>query len=193
MLDVILSYMPYALVSTSTPGPNNLMSLYSVSSEGWAGGLKLISGIFTGCVSLMLTVLFFCHQLNEYVPEVANYLKYVGATYIVWLAVRIATSKPGTSLERDINFKSGFILAITNIKMLLYFITLFTVYILPSGASLYELSIHGTLIISLSAANWFIWGAVGGLLHKIITQYYRPFNISMGIILLWCAVRIIIN
>ncbi|MBQ7561861.1 MAG: LysE family transporter [Synergistaceae bacterium] len=193
MLEVILSYMPYALVSTSTPGPNNLMCLYSVSSGGWAGGLRLISGIFTGCTSLMLLVLFFCHQLNQYVPEVVNYLKYVGAAYIVWLAIRIAISKPGANQTRDINFKSGLILAFTNIKMLLYFITIFTAYIIPSGAGLYEFFVHGTIILSISAANWFIWGAAGSLLHKIITRYYRPFNISMGIILLWCAVRIVMS
>ena len=38
MLNVILSYLPYALITTFTPGPNNLMSLYAVSSYGWRKG-----------------------------------------------------------------------------------------------------------------------------------------------------------
>ena len=191
MLDVILEYLPYALVTTTTPGPNNLMCLYSVSSEGWSGGRKLISGIFTGCVILLISSILFCHQLNEYVPELVKYLKYVGAIYIIWLALRIAASKPGKSQERAVNFKSGLLLALTNIKMLLYFITIFTVYIIPSGANLYYLFAHGLIILIISVLTWLTWGAAGSLLQRVIAKYYRPFNILMGIILLWCAVKIV--
>ena len=193
MLNVILAYLPYALVTTFTPGPNNIMCLYSVSSEGWTGGRKLISGIFTGCTLLLTLTILFCHQLNQYVPGLVNYLKYIGAVYIAWLAFRIAMSKPGTSQERAINFKSGFLLAITNIKMLLYFITIFTVYIIPYSSGLNNLFIHGLFILIISLSAWLTWGAAGSLLQKVIMQYYRPFNILMGIILLWCAVRIVIN
>ncbi len=122
-----------------------------------------------------------------------NYLKYIGAAYIAWLAFRIAMSRPGTSQERAINFKSGFLLAITNIKMLLYFITIFTVYIIPYSSGLNNLFIHGLFILIISLSAWLTWGAAGSLLQKVIMQYYRPFNILMGIILLWCAVRIVIN
>ena len=191
MLDVILEYLPYALVTTTTPGPNNLMCLYAVSSEGWSGGRKLISGIFTGCTTLLISSILFCHQLNEYVPGLVKYLKYVGAAYIIWLALRIATSKPGKSQERAITFKSGLLLALTNTKMLLYFITIFTVYIIPSGANLYNLFVHGLIILSISVLTWFTWGAAGSLLQRVIAKYYRPFNILMGIILLWCAVKIV--
>ena len=52
MLDVILSYLPYALITTFTPGPNNLMSLYSVSSAGWKKGSRVILGIFAGVLRI---------------------------------------------------------------------------------------------------------------------------------------------
>ncbi|MBQ7594878.1 MAG: LysE family transporter [Synergistaceae bacterium] len=191
MWKVIMSYLPYALITTFTPGPNNLMSLYSVSSVGWKKGSKVILGIFTGFMCLMLLVVLFCHELAKYLPEFVKYLKYIGAIYILWLAVHIAKSEPGEALERSINFRSGFVLAISNVKVILYLITIFTVYIIPSGANFYEMLLHGAFIIAISAVSWCMWGEAGSVLQRFLTRYYRPFNILMGILLAWCAVKIL--
>lgn len=191
MLQVILSYLPYALVTSSTPGPNNIMSLYSVSTYGWKRGLEVMSGLFSGCLCLTVICMLFCHQLSVYLPELVKYLKYVGALYIVWLAIHIALSKPSESQNNSVSFKGGFFLAVSNVKVTLYLITLLTAYILPSEPGLYELFIHALVILAISIICWLIWGTVGGLLQKFIAKYYRPFNIFMGIILLWCAVKIL--
>ncbi len=190
MLSVILSYLPYAVITTFTPGPNNLMSLYSVSVAGWTQARKVILGIFTGFSGLMLVCLLFCHELSVYAPELVKYLKYIGAAYIIWLSFHIAISRPSDSESRSLSFTSGFILAVSNVKVILYLITIFTAYIIPSGASLVEMILHAVFIIAISAVSWCMWGAVGGILQAFLKKYYRPFNITMGIILLWCAYQI---
>ena len=193
MLQVILSYLPYGIITSFTPGPNNIMSLYSVSSAGWKKGGRLIFGIFAGFSTLTLLVILFCHELAKYVPELVKYLKYVGAVYILWLAVHIARSTPGESQRRAINFRSGYFLSLTNVKVILYLITIYMAYIIPSGASLLEMIAHGVFIIAVSAVSWCLWGAAGGMMQKFLTKYYRPFNIAMGIILAWCAVQILMQ
>lgn len=192
MLQVIFSYLPYALVTTFTPGPNNIMSLYSVSTYGWSKGREVISGIFAGFSLLMLLCILFCHELSIYLPELVKYLKYVGALYIIWLAFHIATSKPSESQNKSVSFTGAFFLALSNVKVILYLITILTAYIIPSGAGLYEMMLHAVFIIAISAVSWFTWGAAGGLLQRFIAKYFRPFNILMGIILLWCAVQILL-
>ena len=191
MFQVILSYLPYALVTTFTPGPNNIMSLYVVSSSGWRKGREVISGIFAGFTCLIILCVLFCHELSVYLPELVTYLKYIGAVYIIWLAVHIAMSRPSESQNNSLSFRGGFFLAVSNIKVILYLVTLFTAYIIPSRAGLYEMSIHAVFIVAISAVSWFTWGAAGGLLQRFIAKYYRPFNILMGIILLWCVVQIL--
>ena len=191
MLQVILSYLPYALVTTFTPGPNNIMSFYVVSSSGWRKGREVISGIFAGFSCLITLCVLFCHELSVYLPELVTYLKYIGAVYIIWLAVHIAMSRPSESQNNSLSFRGGFFLAVSNIKVILYLVTLFTAYIIPSRAGLYEMSIHAVFIVAISAVSWFTWGAAGGLLQRFIAKYYRPFNILMGIILLWCVVQIL--
>ena len=191
MLDVILSYLPYALITTFTPGPNNLMSLYSVSSAGWKKGSRVILGIFAGFCVLMVCVILFCHELAQYLPEAVTYLKYIGAGYILWLAVHIALSTPGEAGARSVSFRSGLILALSNVKVMLYLITIFTAYIIPAGAGLPEMLGHGAFIIAVSAVSWCTWGTMGGVLQRFIAEHYRAFNAVMGLALLWCAVKIV--
>ena len=191
MVNVILSYFPYALITTFTPGPNNLMSLYAVSSYGWRKGSRVILGIFSGFSALMFTVIIFCHELSKYLPEIVAYLKYFGAVYILWLAYHIAVSVPSESQNNSVSVKSGFFLALSNVKVILYLITIFTAYVIPSGGNLTEMFIHGGLIIALSAVSWGLWGTAGGLLQCFLSEHYRAFNIAMGIALIWCAVKIL--
>ena len=191
MIEVILSYLPYALITTFTPGPNNIMSLYSVSHGGWKNGGKVIAGIGIGFCAVMMIVIMFCNKLAEYAPELIKYFKYIGAAYILWLAVHIALSKPSESQETTMSITKGFFLAVSNVKVILYLITIFTVYIVPSGADLIDMLWHGVFIVAVSAVSWCMWGGIGGILQKFLTKYYRPFNILMGIILLWCAVEIL--
>ncbi|MBQ7214738.1 MAG: LysE family transporter [Synergistaceae bacterium] len=191
MLRVILSYLPYALITTFTPGPNNLMALYSVSHGGWRTGSRVILGIASGFVSLMVIVIAFCHELAEYAPELVKYLKYVGAAYILWLAVHIALSRPSESEGQMMTFGKGFALSLSNVKVILYLITIFTAYVIPSGAGFAQMCLHGVFIIALSTVSWALWGGVGGILQAFLAEYWRPFNIAMGIALLWCAWQIV--
>ncbi len=190
MLKVILSYLPYALITTFTPGPNNIMSLYSISRAGWRKGGRVILGIASGFSTLMILVILFCNEIAKY-PELVEMLKYVGAVYIIWLAYHIAVSKPSETEGRSMNFVNGYLLSITNVKVILYLITIYTAYIIPQGAGLYDMILHGIFIIAVSAVSWCMWGAMGGLLQRFLARYYRPFNAAMGVILLWCAWEIL--
>ena len=191
MTQVILSYLPYALITTFTPGPNNLMTLYAVSHGGWRTGSRVILGIITGFVSLMVLVILFCHELTEYAPELVEYMKYVGAVYILWLAVHIAFSRPSESEGDTLTFGKGFMLAVSNVKVLLYLTTIFTAYIIPSGAGLAEMYAHGGFIVAVGAISWTMWGAAGGIMQKFLAEHWRTFNIVMGLALLWCACQIV--
>ncbi|SDX87313.1 hypothetical protein [Eubacterium barkeri] len=38
LLSIIISYLPYTLVTAFTPGPNNIVALYAISHGGWRRG-----------------------------------------------------------------------------------------------------------------------------------------------------------
>ena len=139
----------------------------------------------------MAVVIMFCHELAQYLPEAVTYLKYIGAGYILWLAVHIALSRPGEAGARSVSFRSGLFLALSNVKVMLYLITIFTAYIIPAGSVLREMFLHGAVIIALSAVSWSLWGTAGSIMQRFIAEHYRVFNAVMGLALVWCAVKIV--
>ena len=82
----------YMLVSSITPGPNNLTMLFLGARHGFKGTLKFMTGS-------MLTFLVkgsLCGLLNlalaDIMPKAVVYLKWAGAAYMVYLGVNMALS-----------------------------------------------------------------------------------------------------
>ena len=57
-------------------------------------------------------------------------LKYIGAAYILWLAIHIAFSKPSTeNAEQSASFLKGFMLQFVNVKIYMFGVTALTGYV----------------------------------------------------------------
>lgn len=190
MFSVILSYLPYALVTVFTPGPNNIVALHAVSQNGWRHGKNVLLGMTAGFLCVMGLCALFCSALAAFVPSVAGVLKYVGAVYILWLAIHVARSKPEAQEGKPMSFWKGFLLQFMNVKIILYAITIYTGYVLPVQPGLASLLLHAISLTVIGAAGFFTWAAVGGALQRLLTKYYRPFNLAMGLVLVWYAVSL---
>lgn len=184
---IIISYLPYTLVTAFTPGPNNIVALHTVSQDGWRNGKNILFGIGAGFFSVMAVCALFCYELAKYVPSVAGVLKYAGAAYIAYLAVHVALSKPDSGGNKQMSFIKGFLLEFVNVKIILYAITVYTGYVLPYDGSLGALLIHAVLLTVIGMAGTLTWAAAGGVFQTFLKKYYRPFNIAMALVLLWCA------
>lgn len=189
----IFSYLPYALVTAFTPGPNNIVALHTVSQYGWRRGKNTLLGIAGGFLCVMLLCALLCYQLAQYVPAAVEILKYVGAAYIFWLAIHIARSKPAAQAQSGCSFWRGFWLQFVNVKIILYAITIYTAYVLPHTAALLALLLHAFVLTAIGAAGCLTWSALGHALHSFLQKYFRPFNYAMAAVLLYCAVSLILE
>ena len=77
--------------------------------------------------------------------------------------------------------------------IILYGITVYTAYLLPKGVGLAGLLWHGVCLALIGAASCVTWAAAGGVFQKFLARYYKPFNLSMALILLWCAVSLVFD
>ncbi len=189
---IILSYLPYSLVTAYTPGPNNIVSLYAVSQKGWRGGKNVLWGIAAGFLIVMLICALLCYGLAHYIPGAARLLKYVGAAYIAWLALHIWRSQPEEGGGSQISFWNGFWLEFVNVKIILYALTIYTGYVLPLDANPRSLLLHACIITAIGVSGTLTWAAAGTALQNFLRRYYRPFNALMALILLYCAVDLVI-
>lgn len=187
---IIASWLPYTVVTAFTPGPNNIVALYAVSQNGWRRGKNVLLGIAGGFLCVMALCAVFCYELAKYAPAAAGVLRYVGAAYIVYLAVHVARSKPDSGEGGQMSFLKGFLLEFVNVKIILSAITVYTGYVLPYETGLLPLLGHAVCITAVGMAGTLTWAAAGGLFQDFLKKYHRPFNMAMALVLLWCAVSL---
>ena len=93
-LDAFLALLVYALVTSITPGPNNLMLLASGVNFGIVRTVPHMLGISIGFLVLLLAVGFGLGAVLTALPALHTVLKIAGAAYLLYLAWKIAMS-PG--------------------------------------------------------------------------------------------------
>lgn len=192
-MSYILAYLPYAFITAYTPGPNNILVLNAFSRNGVRKGKETLLGVASGFFLVMIISAIACMELSKLLPRMMGILKYIGAAYIVWLAIHVLLSKPAAKTQDSKgDFLTSFLLQFINVKIILYAITIYSVYILPNSDSkwlLYASAIFNTLI---GISGSLTWGLAGKLLQKQFAKHYKIMNALMAGILICSALHIIL-
>lgn len=86
---------------------------------------------FAGYYVVQILCAIFVYGVNSLLPNVMEVMKYIGAAYILWLAIHIAFSKPSTeNAEQSASFLKGFILQFVNVKIYMFGVTALTGYVI---------------------------------------------------------------
>lgn len=185
---VISNFFIYAIINAITPGPGNILALNTVSNYGWKKGKPLFCGIFIGYFVVQILCAVFVFGVSAFLPNVLGVMKYIGATYILWLAIHIVFSKPAIdSSEKSASFLKDFLLQFVNVKIYLFGITALTGYITDYSTSLMTLLFFELIIATIGTIATLTWIGLGVLLRKAYQKYYRPINIVLALTLLKCV------
>ncbi len=107
-LNLLMAFVLFAFVSSITPGPNNTMLLASGVNFGVRRTIPHALGISIGFMMLVLAVGLGLGELFKAYPLAYGVLRYVGASYLLYLAWKIANSGPLTSAEPGTRKPLGF-------------------------------------------------------------------------------------
>jgi len=133
----VFSFIVYVIINAFAPGPGNVLAFNTVSTYGWKKGENLFLGIFVGYYCVQAVCAVFTYGLGQVLNPVLVVLKYVGAAYIVWLAIHILRSKPeSVASDKKPSFWVGFVLQFVNVKIYLFGVTALSGYIVPYYSSL---------------------------------------------------------
>src|SRR3954453_23264317 len=187
-VQVLFSFVIYALINAFTPGPGNILALNTMTNYGWKRGKPLFFGIFAGYFFVQALCAFFLFGLESLINPLMTVLKYAGAIYILWLAYQVVISKPNKKTsEKQPSFWIGFVLQIVNVKIFLFGITALTGYITPYYSSLGMLLFFEMIIATVGTIATLTWIFFGGLLQETYFKHYRIINIILALLLLQCA------
>ena len=185
---VLGNFFIYSVVNAFTPGPGNILALNTVTNYGYKKGRPLFGGIFAGYYVVQILCAVFVFGVSTFMPDVLGIMKYIGAAYILWLAVHIALSRPEAgAVEKSASFLKGFLLQFVNIKIYLFGITALTGYITGYSASLWVLLLFEIIIATIGTIATLTWVGMGVLLQRAYQKYYRVINMILAFILAECV------
>jgi len=185
---VIGNFLVYAVINAFTPGPGNILALNTITNYGWKKGKPLFFGIFTGYYVVQLICAVFVFGVSMLLPRVMGVMKYVGAAYILYLAIHIAINRPSEGgAEHSASFWKGFLLQFVNVKIYLFGITALTGYITDYSTNLWVLVFFELVIATIGTIATSSWIAAGMAIQKIYLRHYRPINIILALTLLECV------
>ncbi|QIZ77948.1 LysE family translocator [Ferrimonas lipolytica] len=186
-LDILAALMMFALVSTITPGPNNMMLLASGANWGVRRSIPHLLGVAIGFSVMVLMVGIGIMQLFERYPLSNTLLKYGSGSYMVFLAYKIATASAPkldeVSTSKPISFIQAAMFQWVNPKAWAMAIGAISLY-----APNRELSSIGIIALVYGVVNLpsiSLWTILGQQLQRVLTneRRLRIFNRTMALLL----------
>lgn len=185
---VLGNFFIYSVINAFTPGPGNILALNTVTNYGYKKGRPLYWGIFAGYYVVQVICAVFVFGVSTFLPNLLGIMKYIGAAYILWLAVHIALSKPTTgTVEKSASFLKGFLLQFVNVKIYLFGITALTGYVTEYSAALWVLLLFEIIIATIGTIATLTWVGMGVLIQRAYQKYYRVINIILALTLSECV------
>ncbi len=190
-LSLLPSLLLQILVVGYTPGPANIYSLAMSLKYGRRQSLVMWFGLLTGFSIAVCLMAVLAHCIGLAFAGYIQYLKYLGAAYILFLAYKVRKNRQESGGKHDdCSFTSGMLVQMTNAKMLLFDLTTFSTFVLPYSNELADLLAVGAwLLIAGPGAN-LLWLAVGSCLRRFFTDYQQQAARISSITLALCAVYI---
>ncbi len=184
----------FAVVTTFTPGPNNISSASMGVLYGFRESVRYLTGIMVGFFFIMLLCAYVSSALLNTIPSVEPILRIIGAGYILWLA--IGTAQASYTFDHTdvapMGFKKGFFLQTLNPKVAVYGLTLYSTF-LSSAAENYILLTAFALLFALTAfCATSTWALCGAAIRKHLHQpRVRAFvNAILVLLLVYTAIEL---
>jgi len=185
--DLLISLSLFALVSSITPGPNNMMLLASGVNFGFSASLRHILGISCGFLVMLLAVGLGLGQVFVRYPTAHQVMKWAGALYMLYLAWSIAHSgKPeggsGTATaSRPLGFWAAAAFQWINPKAWVMAVGYFSTYV-PAGGGFMPVAVTSLLFAVVNFPACGSWALMGQHLRSFLAHdlHRKIFNWAMA-------------
>lgn len=162
------------IVLLAIPGPGNLALILSTGKGGIRGGLASTFGIILGDQVLMWLAVAGVAALLKAYPAAFHTVQWVGASYLVWLGLRMIFAKPGQGPALEIRprhfLRQTLVITLFNPKAIIFYMAFFPLFIDPQRhQGMVTFSFMGLTIAVLTL----LYGLVVVLLTHVLAERMR--------------------
>ncbi len=185
---LLLALIAFALVSSITPGPNNLMLMASGTKFGFRRTLPHMLGVAIGFTVMIVAVGAGMATVLAAAPGLLGVIKWLSVAYLLYLAWKIATApaKPleGSSGARPMTFLAAAAFQWVNPKAWTMALTAASAY-LPAGARITGLAVMAVVFGGINLPSVGLWALMGASLRRFLAdpRRLRAFNVVAALTL----------
>lgn len=184
------AYISYIIISTFTPGPNNLAALAVAGRSGFWRSLKFRCGLSSGFVLIAIAAALGGNFLIDFVPTVRPLLTAVGVVYILRMAWKILHAHSGSGEQHSNSYISGVLVCLVNVKCILFIITTLAVWILPVSGTRLQVFGYSFVLPLFAFAGQNLWAAAGSAFNRLWSSHEHIVDTFLAALLVWCAVSL---
>ncbi len=194
--ELLLAIASFALVTSITPGPNNIMLTASGANFGFVRTLPHIVGIVAGVAALNLCAGLGLGALFIEFPVIQDMLKFLGSCYLIWLATRVLKFQYSSDIDsrdvRPFSFWQALIFQYVNPKAWVMVISANASFSLTGDA--YWLSVGVIILIFalIGPPSIMVWASFGQMIRRYLNRprLLQIFNSVMAALTVGCVVFI---
>jgi threonine/homoserine/homoserine lactone efflux protein len=178
----------FAAATCLTPGPNVVMVTASAANFGFRRAIPQMLGITFGFGFMVMAVGFGLAGLFHAEPRLHTLLKYAGATYLLYLAWRIAQADAASSNStraKPISFVEAVLFTWMNPKAWVTALGALAAYTSLGGDVLLETVVIASVLAAVCLASVVIWAGFGAAIARFLGSRRAriAFNWSMAALL----------
>lgn len=197
MNPLVLPFLSYAVVTTFTPGPNNITASAVGMRLGYRRSLPCLAGMALGFFTLMFSSGLLTDFLIRTYSVIAPWVKWIGVAYMAWLGVSLFLPHAAGSKKEgaEASFLSGLLLQLANPKVILYGITIYTSFSTLIAGSLTVVALSALGLSALGFSSVSLWALTGASLGRFLKDERARlgFNLVMAAMLVWCGWSIAVH
>lgn len=188
----LVPLLTFVAVTSYTPGPNNVSSASMGLVFGFLRSLPYLLGVTSGFILMMLLCGTMSSLMIKLLPSVSQWLRWVGFSYIMWLAygtLRSSYAFDGDNEIARMGFIKGVFLQVVNVKVIIYGITLYTTFLTPLAGQPATLVMSALLLGIIGFSSVALWALCGTALKRTISdpKLKKYINISLSLLLVYTA------
>ena len=186
----LLSLSLFMLVTSCSPGPNNILASYSGFNFGLVKTVPHMFGVIFGFTTLVVIMNFGLINVFKNFPIIQEILKYTGTIFLIYLAYKISFSKINSEniSKNPVKFIETFFFQFLNPKGVIVAVITVSTYVQSDENFVnYSIWVIGVAFI-FACFSILFWTLLGKFLRKFATneKFIKRFNYAMSFLLISC-------
>lgn len=172
----LVTFVIASVVILIVPGPTVTVIVANSLKSGVKAGLLNIAGTQAGLVILLIILALGLEAITTTLAWLFDWLRFAGGLYLVWLGYKLlrsngdlgaadTRSRPGGSL-----FWQGFIVILSNPKVLFFFGAFLPQFISPDGHAGLQTMVLGLIFMALATALDSLYAIAAGRVGSLLTR-----------------------